>query len=284
MFQEEGFIKCSKIKMYPKLTIPNVLYGKSAMRKLLVFILLLMMLPMALKAEKTTIIIRAKAKDAKFIGTSIGGAKVVVRNSLTDEILAQGLTSGSTGNTDLIMKTPHERNKRLSDEETAKFEAVIDISEPVFVTIEVYAPVNKRQALVKPSTQVWLFPGKDVIGDGIVIEIPGFVVDILTPQTHEVIQRGNNSSILPVKANVVMMCGCPTTNGGTWNAEDYEVEAVIKKDGQVIKNVPLKVRGKNSTYEAETDMPESGNYEILIYAYDPQSGNTGADKINIIIK
>jgi hypothetical protein len=62
------------------------------------FSLLFLFIASSLWATETTIIIRAKAKDAKFIGSSIGGAHVVVKHQLTGEILAQGKTEGSTGN------------------------------------------------------------------------------------------------------------------------------------------------------------------------------------------
>ena len=55
------------------------------------------------KAEPTDIIIRVLAKDAKFIGMETGGAKVILRDADTGEILAQGVTSGGTGNTPKIM-------------------------------------------------------------------------------------------------------------------------------------------------------------------------------------
>ena len=59
----------------------------------------------------TKIIVRAKAKDAKFIGSSVGSAMIIIRNAETNEILAKGKTIGSTGNTSLIMKTPSRARK-----------------------------------------------------------------------------------------------------------------------------------------------------------------------------
>ncbi len=64
-------------------------------------------------ATETKVMIRAKARDAKFIGTSLGGAHIIVRNKLNRKILAEGNTAGSTGNTDLIMKTPKIRGIQL---------------------------------------------------------------------------------------------------------------------------------------------------------------------------
>ncbi|ELR68420.1 hypothetical protein C900_00388 [Fulvivirga imtechensis AK7] len=230
-------------------------------------------------AQPTTLVVRAKAKDAKFIGSSIGGAKVIIRDALTGEILSQGTIGGSTGNTTLIMNEPHERYKSIADDQTAKFEAVVNIEEPRLVTVEVLAPVNQPQARVVASTQLWIIPGKDIRGDGIVLEIPGFIVDVLSPQTHEFIKP----STVRLKANVVMMCGCTISNGGLWDAEKIEVQGIVKRDGEQVQTVPLKVYEKVNTFEADLDLSQPGIYEVIIYAYDSRTGNTGVDKVNFVV-
>lgn len=249
------------------------------------FLLLLILAIASLSyATETTIIIRAKAKDAKFIGSSIGGAYVIVKNQMTGEILAQGKTEGATGNTTLIMNTPWERGGTLTDESTAKFMATVDINEPTFVTIEVFSPINNRQAQVHASTQLWLIPGKDIIGDGIVIEIPGFVVDILEPRTHQYIsleQLENN--ICTIRANLVMMCGCTISKGGIWDSEKIEISAIINKDGKHFTDLPLDFVSDN-LFEAHFTVENSGQYEVTVYAYDPATGNTGVDKVSYIIR
>lgn len=230
-------------------------------------------------AQQTEVMIRVKSKDAKFIGTSIGGARIIVREEVTGKILAEGITQGSTGNTDLIIKEPQERGKEITDASTAGFKAVLDISQPTFITIEAYAPVNKKQATVKSSTQMWVIPGRNITGDGIILEVPGFVVDILSPQTHERISAERQ---ITLTANVVMMCGCPVTEGGIWDARNYEVKAVISREGEVVTEQDMQVQEKESTFSATTSL-SPGNYEILIYAFDPGTGNTGVDKVNVII-
>jgi hypothetical protein len=155
----------------------------------------------------------------------------------------------------------------------------MNLEEPVFVTVEAIAPYNKKQARVTSSTQLWLLPGKDISGDGLVLEVPGFVVDILSPQTHERISSEN----VEIKANVVMMCGCPITPGGIWDANQYEITAVLSSEGKEVKELQLKPGDKPSTFSAETTL-EPGIYELLIYAYDSMSGNTGVDQLNFIVK
>ena len=169
------------------------------------FVIILVFVSTELSGEETKLVVRVKAKDAKFIGTSMGGAQVVVRDGETGEILASGLTSGGTGNTKILMMEPHKRGVLLSDESAAKFETSININEPTLVTIEAQAPMAQKQSSIKSSTQVWLIPGKPIAGDGVIIEVGGFAVDVLMPQTHESIKLNGSSVLVPIKANMVMM-------------------------------------------------------------------------------
>jgi hypothetical protein len=243
------------------------------------------MLPFSLHAEETVLIVRAKAKDAKFIGSSIGGARVLVRDVTSGKLLAEGMTSGSTGNTTRIMNEAHERYTTLSDEKTAHFEAVLDISEPVLVEVEVIAPYQKRQAAVRATTQLWVIPGKHIDGDGLVVEIPGMVVDVLSPQTHEVMNAAEEGETsLTITANVVMMCGCPIGPETTWKSENYEVVAMIQAGGETIKTVPMQITDKTSTFSATTTVPGKGYYGVIVYAYDAKTGNTGVDKSSAVIR
>ena len=72
------------------------------------------------------------------------------------------------------MTEPHVRHQGITDDATAKFETSISLDEPTFVTVEVLAPFNAAGAQVNAQTQVWLIPGKNLDGEGIIVEIPGF--------------------------------------------------------------------------------------------------------------
>lgn len=156
-------------------------------------------------AVPTTVTVRAKSKDAKFIGSTMGGASVLIKNAETGEIMAKGMTTGGTGNTKMIMLDPVKRGTPISDNSTARFETTVDIDEPTFVTIEVSGPMGQKQSMAKSSTQVWLLPGKRIEGDGIMVEIPGFSVDVLAPQPHEMYKLSGASISVPIRANIVMM-------------------------------------------------------------------------------
>lgn len=57
-------------------------------------------------AVPTEIVVKVKSKDGKFIGSSMGGVLITLKDAHTGELLAKSVTKGGTGDTDLIMKTP----------------------------------------------------------------------------------------------------------------------------------------------------------------------------------
>ncbi len=245
-------------------------------------IILMLFMASEIYAVPTRIMVRAKAKDAKFIGTSIGGAYVKITDPLSGRLLADGYTSGSTGNTDIIMRQPHARHGNLSNDETAGYLATLDIEKPVFVNIEVLAPVNDPQARVMASTQIWVVPGKHVEGDGIILEIPGMLVNIMDPQMHQGLTTDESNRNITVQAHVVMMCGCPISEDGLWDSNDIEVKAMVYQTDGLKKVVPLILKSAN-TFEGKIPFTDGGLYEVIVYAYNAKTGNTGLDKVNISV-
>jgi hypothetical protein len=136
-------------------------------------------------AVPTHITVRVKTKDAKFLGTSMGGAQVIMKNAETGEQLAQGITKGATGNTALIMINPHKRNVPISDDSSAKFTATIDIDEPTHVEISTRGPLSEPHAINTASVTQWVFPGKHINrGDALMLELPGLMVKLVSPSSN----------------------------------------------------------------------------------------------------
>lgn len=164
---------------------------------------LLCMMAAAAGAVETRVTVNVLSKDAKFIGTSMGGALVTIRNADTGELLASGLTEGSTSNTALLMTDNITRRTTLVDDRSAKFQATVNIDEPTLVEITARGPMAQRQSAMSASVTQWLLPGKHVIaGNAVLLEIPGFVVDVLSPPAHE---RMGSPADVTVRANLTMM-------------------------------------------------------------------------------
>lgn len=231
-------------------------------------------------AVPTQITVRVKSKDAKFVGTSMGGALITIRNVHTGELLAKGRTSGGTGNTVRIMKTPVTRGMSLSDESAAAFGATIDIDEPTLIEVSAYGPAAGLQSANRVSATQWVVPGKHITGgDGFLMELPGFVVNVEAPSSHSMLA----GKAVTIRANVTMMCGCPITPGGLWDANKIEVAALLYKNGQRAGVLPMQYAGTPNQFTGTWTVQEAGTYEAAVYAYDAANGNTGIDRVSFMV-
>ncbi len=239
----------------------------SLLLKTLLFLLLSGMVCGAL-AQPTHIQVRARSVDAKFIADHIGGGRVIIEDAESGRILDEGHIGGSTGDTVVLMQTPHKRGERLAREQDGGYLATIDIDEPRQVRIRVLAPYGRRQALQEASATTWVVPGKDITGgDGVVLVMPGLVVDGWT----QLLEGGK----LNIFADVTMLCGCPITADGVWRADEFEVHAQVSLNGKPVADVPLKFNASSAIFAGDVKLQESGLHEVLIYAYQQRTGNTG---------
>jgi hypothetical protein len=156
-------------------------------------------------AEKvpTKIIVRVVAKDSKVIGSGVGGAFVRIRNLETGEILAQGKQEGGTGDTESLMVRPRKRGEIIYGTlGSASFQAEISLGQPTQVEIYTEAPLAYPQSIQKGSKTLTLIPGKHILGEGVIIELDGLIVNILNPSPKEVLKKGEE---LTIKAEVRML-------------------------------------------------------------------------------
>ena len=235
----------------------------------------------AANAEPTDIVIRVLAKDAKFIGTEMGGARIVLRDADTGEILAQGMTAGGTGNTPKIMANGHARRESLSDDASAKFMATLDIQRPRKITATATGPMMLNDGAITVSSTQWVVPGKPIAGgDGWVLELPGFAISLVEPLPARV--RSGGDAQIHVKVKVTMQCGCPITPGGIWDANKFQIAAMLEDGTKTAMPTPLAYAGQPSTFGGEVPISRPGRYTMYVYAYDPSNGNTGVSKFALV--
>jgi hypothetical protein len=159
----------------------------------------------AFSAEKigTRVIVRVVARDAQVIGSGVGGALIRIKNLETGEILAEGKQEGGTGSAERIMVQPRRRGESVyGTSGSAYFEAKIPLGQPTRVEIDAEAPLGYPQAIQRGSKTLTLIPGKDVLGEGIIIELNGLIVNILSPSSKENLKGGE--AVL-VRAEVRML-------------------------------------------------------------------------------
>jgi hypothetical protein len=134
-------------------------------------------------------------------------------------------------------------------------------------------PLAHPHAAVEVSSSQWVMPGKHIdAGDAWLIEVPGLVVNAQARPNG----APNTVSLL---AQVTMMCGCTLEPGGRWDANKFEIAAIVTRDGKTVARVPLSYAGKASQFAGSFEAAEKGMYEAAVYAYDPQNGNTGLNQM-----
>lgn len=228
------------------------------------------LIPSLSYAETTQIMIRAMANDAKYIGTSVGGVRVIVKDAETDQLLDEGWINGGTGDTDRLIKNPIHRGDVLTDRNTAGYLATVDIDTPRLIKITVLGPYAYRQSLQEASITTWIIPGKDLLGDGISIKMPGFIADGWT----QVLQGG----VVEFYLDASLLCGCPIKKNGLWDPKNYEAKAILMQDEKKINEIPLSFTGPIGIFSAKTQLKESGHYKAILYVIDTKTGNVGVDR------
>lgn len=236
--------------------------------------------------ERTRVMVRAVAQDAKVIGSGVGGARITVRDAATGEVLAEGVQEGSTGSTEAIMLTPRLRGLTAyaADSEAAGFLAELHLERPTRIEIAAEGPLNSPHAMQRASRTLLVVPGRDVLGEGVILELYGFTVELLSPAVEG--RQGEpvapetgaipvDAGVIPVRARVTMLCGCPTEPGGMWDADQIEVAARLLLDGEVVAETELAFSGETSVFAGELPDPGPGPAALEVIAADPGRANFG---------
>lgn len=213
--------------------------------------------------ERTRVLVHVTTHDAKLIGDEVGGALVTVRDVSSGRVLAEGRTQGTTGDTQRIMQEARRRGTPVySGGDGARFEAQLPLTEPTQVEITAEGPLNYPDQMASTTKRLTLLPGAHVTsGDGIVLEMHGFVIDIMSPDTTSSLAA---NATVPVRARVRLLCSCPTAPDGVWRTD--EVLARLTRDGEVIREVTLRHGGEPSMYVGDLRTPDAGRYVLEVVA------------------
>lgn len=251
----------------------------------------------------TNVSVRVIARDGKFLSDDIGGALVTVRDAWTKELLAQGVTQGSSGTNgpDGVMCVRLRRGQPLPTTGASVFHVCLELDRPRCIEVTAMGPLAARQSANTVSATQWIYPGKDVVqGNGFLLEIPGPIVQVIDPPTHftPVV-----SQELHIRANVAMMCGCPIQpkrgkqkicpelpdQDQPWLPDEFEVKAMIRSGSGQPAEVPLvftEIPPGNPAGQFTgkwTPPPAGGIFAITVYAYQAATGNTGVDMATVIL-
>ncbi len=241
----------------------------------------------------TRLIIRVIARGGKFLGNDIGGALITVRDAQTGELLHSGQTQGGSGPKEVMSQArlrtqpiPTVDHSVNPPQEACHLVVDLPLTRPRLLEITAYGPQAAPQGAHTVTATHWIYPGlAQNVGDGLVLEIPGLLVQILNPPTHFLPDSLPNNKI-DIRANVTMMCGCPITPNNFWPPSDFIVRASIVESGAVVAGFDLDFDTKvnyPSQYVKTWNAPAKGIYELAVVAYQISSGNTGVNTSTFIV-
>lgn len=259
---------------------------------------------------RTDYTFRVQALGGKFLADDIGGARIVLRDAATGQLLADGVTQGDSG--DLIGPAPTSPPSTATPAQiaaaskslltladgsaswwllpgngTSKFVATLDLAGPTQVEAIAKGPLGGLQSAAEVRNTFWLTPGQAANPlPGYVIQLPGLLVQPLTPQIHTQVAPGAS---LTFSAKVAMMCGCPITEDSPayWPAADFKVQAHIQATGvDGVTTVPLDITADASVFKAigPYQVLEKGQgtrfFQVTFTAFQASTGNSGSATVN----
>jgi len=185
-----------------------------------------------------------------------------------------------------------------STAESAKFETTLQLTKPTVLNIEAYGPLMPPQSTVSTMVKVLVFPGEDITGEGIVLELRGLIVDAQASLKEKEIKTADVKDGITVPFFMRMLCGCPISAGHkygiVWEAEGYKIDTQAYYKGKLYyddEKTADKLYKDVSTFQTSVPLPKdlpAGEYtkervKVRIMASQPEQGNYGMDEFDMYL-
>lgn len=262
----------------------------------------------------TKVLVRVLSHGAKAMSQQTG-AIVVFRDARTGKELDKGPVQGSTGDTKALMEAGYPRMESPtgllkgdkgfmpdgrtyeSSDDAAMYRTTLYLTKPTQLMIEVYGPLMPQHSMGSTITSTWVFPGEDIVGQGIVVDLRGLIVDLRDAMRDAEIDADSVRDGIPVPFFMRMMCGCPIAPGDSglqWRAEDFKIttQAYYKgklyhEDVATADKLFVDVSTFKATVPLPKDLPEGPmsreRVKIRVMAAQPMQSNYGIDELDVYL-
>jgi hypothetical protein len=221
--------------------------------------------------------VRVVAHGAMVIGDDVGGARVTITDVATGRMLASGLQHGEPGDQNQIMRTPRLMEEpRYSTRPSGAFQATLDLERPTLVEIAAQGPLSYPQAIQRTSKTVLLIPGRDLTGDGIVLDLNGFIVQVESPTQGQSLMAKDDVTLA---ASVRTLSGSLVRPYGDWDSRKVVIYGEVMIGERVIERLQMFYAGTRSRFEGRffvplpTDAPDG--LTLRVVAADSAGANFG---------
>lgn len=227
--------------------------------------------------KPTTILVRVVAHGSMVLGKEVGGARVTITDVATGRILASGLQQGDAGDQNQIIRTPHLMEEPLySSRASAAFTATLELTHPILVDIAAEGPLAHPASAQRATKRTWLIPGHDLINDGIVLALYGYIVQIEHPTPSEPLIAKDD---VMLRASVRTLSGALVRPHGDWDSRKMHIYGEILIGDRILERLQMFYSGEKAGFEAPFFVPPSKDapdgITVRVVAADPAGGNFG---------
>ncbi len=225
----------------------------------------------------TTVVVRVVAHRSLVLGHEVGGARVTITDVATGQLLASGLQQGEPGDQRQIMRTPHLMEEPLySGRPAASFITTLELARPTMVTIAAEGPLAYPSALQRVSKTLLLIPGHDLVNDGVVLHLYGYLVHVEQPKPGESLIARED---VMLRASVRTLSGSLVRPYSDWDSRKIHIYGEVLIGDRVIERLQMFYAGEKSYFEAPFFVPMSKDapdgITLRVIAADAGTANFG---------
>ena len=211
------------------------------------------------------------------LGREVGGARVTITDVATGHMLASGIQQGESGDQNQIMRTPHLMEEPIySSRPAASFQQLWNYSGRPWSKFPLKDLWRYPASLRRASKTVLLIPGHDMTGDGIVLDLSGYLVQIEHPKPGESLIAKED---VMLRASVRTLSGALVRPHGDWDSRKIRIYGEVLIGDRVIDRLQMFYSGDKSTFEAPFFVPLSKDapdgITLRVIAADTAAGNFG---------
>jgi hypothetical protein len=210
------------------------------------------------------------------LGREVGGARVTITDVETKQILATGIQQGEAGDQNQIMRTPHLMEEPVySARPAAAFITTVELRKPTLVEITAEGPLAHPASMQHASQTVLLIPGHDLMNDGIVLHLYGYIVQIEHPKQGQALMATD----VTLRASVKTLSGTLVRPHGDWDSRKILIYGELLIGDRILERLQLFFSNETGTFEAPFFVPKphetSDGILLRVVATDLATGNTG---------
>jgi hypothetical protein len=225
--------------------------------------------------KPTRILVRVVAHGAMVLGREVGGARVTITDLETKQVLATGIQEGEAGDQNQIMRTPHLMEEPVySARPAAAFTTTLALQRPTPVEVAAEGPLAYPESMRRTAMTVLLIPGQDLSGDGIVLHLNGYIVQIEHPKAGEPLMAKDDVNL---KASVRTLSGTLVRPHGDWDSRKIRIYGEILIDDRIIERLQLFYAHDTGTFDAPFFVPldkeAPDGITLRVVAADTAAGN-----------